>query len=229
VDIPVLSTFVHHVAVCEISPLSIDRSSLAKRWDDPLGIDALRADPTEPLGVGVQQMFNSQSIPEQEVYTLLSNPRRLRTLDHLRRRPNSVPLRELSEIIAAAESGETPAPRQVRATVYVSLHQTHLPKLDELGIVDYDRDRKEVRPLGRARQLGPYMDVMTRFGVSWGGFYRWLGVVGLFVILTAQMGLPGMSVLDPLLWTTTFLGLFALSTAYQLWGIRRRLWVPMFR
>ncbi len=171
-------------------------------------------------------MFNSKSITEHEVYTLLSNPRRLQAVDHLRRCPDGVSVRELSEAIATVESGETPAPRRVRSTVYVSLHQTHLPKLDELGVVDYDRDRKVVRPLDRARQLDPYMDVTTLFGISWGGYYRSLGVVALFVILFAQMGVPVMSTVDPLLWTTLFLGTLALSTAYQLWGVRRRLWVP---
>jgi hypothetical protein len=174
-------------------------------------------------------MFTNQSIPEQEVYTLLSNPRRLRTVDYLRRCPDAVSLRELSEIIATAESGKTPAPRKVRATVYVSLHQTHLPKLDELGIVDYDCNRKQVRPLTPARQLGPYMDVMTRFGVSWGDYYRLLGVVGLFVVLGAQMGLPAVSAVDSLLWTTAFLGLFAVSTTYQLWGVTGRLRTLLLR
>ncbi len=53
-------------------------------------------------------------------------------------------LSDLAEEIAAAETGERPPPRNKRQSVYVTLHQTHLPKLADHGVVDYDSERKTV-------------------------------------------------------------------------------------
>jgi hypothetical protein len=53
-------------------------------------------------------------------------------------------VRDLSEAVATLETAEDPPPRNKRQSVYVSLHQTHLPKLHELGIVTYDADSKAV-------------------------------------------------------------------------------------
>ncbi len=53
-------------------------------------------------------------------------------------------LSDLAEEIAAAETGERPPPRNKRQSVYVTLHQTHLPKLAHHDVVDYDSERKTV-------------------------------------------------------------------------------------
>ena len=88
-------------------------------------------------------------------------------------------VRELSEEVAARETGEDPPPRDKRQSVYVSLHQTHLPKLDDLGIVDYDNDSKEVALRDRVREIEVYMEVVPQYGLSWGEFYFGLGLLGL--------------------------------------------------
>ena len=172
-------------------------------------------------------MFHRCAIPEVEIYRVLSNSRRRETLAVLWTRSDTVTLRELSETIAAAEYGEMPAPRPLRESVYNALHQTHLPKLDELGLVSYDPIRKSVRSRPAANHLGRYMDVMTRAGISWGEYYRTLGVFGLFATVTSMVGVPGFAAVDPLVPATIFLGLFAVSTGYQLtvasFGLRGRL------
>lgn len=165
-------------------------------------------------------MFARDSIPESDVYHLLSNPRRRETLSVLWERPEPVTLRELSERIAAAEAGVDPAPRLLRESVYNGLHQTHLPKLGEFGLVEYDPDRKVVRPSATCRSLSRYMDNVTRAGITWGEYYRGLGIVGLFGVVASLSGLPGFTALDPLVISTGGLAVFALSTGYQLWTTR---------
>ncbi|MFC7131994.1 MULTISPECIES: DUF7344 domain-containing protein [Salinibaculum] len=161
-------------------------------------------------------MFQKVSIPESDVYYLLSNPRRRETLTLLWRCPDEVSLRELSEQIASTESGETPAPRALRESVYNALHQTHLPKLDEFGLVAYDPNRKLVRPRREGRHLSRYMDTVTPAGITWGEYYRGLGIGGLFAVVASLADLPGFAAVDPLVFASGALGLFALSTAYQL-------------
>jgi DNA-binding transcriptional ArsR family regulator len=159
-------------------------------------------------------------LPESDVYTVLSNRRRRDTLETLFRTQDEITVRELSEIIAAKEAGERPAPRKVRESVYVALHQTHLPTLDDHGLVDYDRDRKLVRSNRRARDVSPYLDVRTAFGVSWVGIYQWLGIIGLCVMVATVADAPIVELLPPLLVGSAFLGAFALASGIRLWRAR---------
>lgn len=152
---------------------------------------------------------------------MLSNSRRQHALAELRTRGGAVSVRALSEAIAADETGEWPAPRCVRESVYASLHQTHLPRLHELGIVEYDRTRKEVRARRGAREVERYMTIVTDWGLTWTELYQVLGVVTLFVVLAAQLGAPVIGAVDPLLWTSGALAAFAAVTVVQLWTAYR--------
>jgi hypothetical protein len=95
------------------------------------------------------------TLSRSEIHDVLRNERRRLVLERLWA-DGSETVRELSEHIAAVEAGEDPPPRNVRQSVYVSLHQTHLPKLDDLGIVVYDDDAKEVTISARAADLERY-------------------------------------------------------------------------
>ncbi|WP_323674398.1 hypothetical protein [Halorubellus sp. PRR65] len=78
---------------------------------------------------------------DDEVFELLANQRRRFVLHYLRRRPDeSVSLSTLSEAVAGWEHGVDPAELDYRErkSVRNSLHQFHLPKLDDAGIVSYD-------------------------------------------------------------------------------------------
>jgi hypothetical protein len=162
-------------------------------------------------------LSRTAALEECDVHRLLSNPRRREALEYLFHSPGAVELRELSEVIATAETGISPAPRKVRESVYVSLHQTHLPTLHDLGVVDYDRDRKVITVLDPVREVTRHMELTTVYGVTWTDFYRWVGVLGLCGVVGALTGLPAVSVLDPLVWASGSLAVLAGSTAYQLW------------
>jgi hypothetical protein len=155
---------------------------------------------------------------EEQIHDVLSNERRKRTLEILKRKRDEVELRTLAERLAEIESGESPPPRNCRQSVYNSLHQTHLPKLDELDIVEYDDDRKTVELQSAARTVDLYMEVLTPYGITWSTYYRTLAVLALITVIADQLGalfLPGDF---PLLLASFFLVVIALSTLYQLWS-----------
>jgi len=164
-------------------------------------------------------MFRRNSLPEGEIYEILANQRRRETIRHLSVTPEGGPisLRELSETIATRETGKSPPPRTTRESVYNSLHQTHLPKLEELGVVTYDRDTREVKICERARDVNRYMEVLTEHGLTWGEIYRSIGVGGLTVVVLALAGVPPFGWIAPLLWAIGFLVVFVIATSYQLW------------
>lgn len=167
-------------------------------------------------------MFRRNSLSEGEIYEVLANRRRRETLRNLSdaRDGGPISLQELSERIAAQETGESPPPRTTRESVYNSLHQTHLPKLEELGVVVYDRDAREVGLHDRARDVNRYMEVRTDRGFTWSEIYRTIGVAGLTVVVAALADVSPVDWIDPLLWASGFLLAFVVATSYQLWTNR---------
>jgi predicted transcriptional regulator len=125
-----------------------------------------------------------------EIHDILRNDRRRLAIKCLREQDGPLSVRDLSEEVATRETGESPAPRDKRRSVYVSLHQTHLPKLDELGIVSYDTDSKEVRLRDRAAEITTYMEVVPRYGITWAEYYLVLGILGFGTVLAASIGTP---------------------------------------
>lgn len=167
-------------------------------------------------------LFRETRLPEGEVYELLSNPRRR---ELLRRLPVDewVGLHELSTQVAAAETDTDPenVPRAVRETVYVSLYQTHVPRLCDLGVMEFDAERRRVRLVDR-RGVELYMDRVTRHGVTWGEVFRWTGTVGLTGVVASLAGVPLAAALDPLLWASGALAVIATASVAQLARSLRR-------
>jgi len=54
-----------------------------------------------------------------------------------------------------------------RKRVYTSLHQLHLEKMDDLGIVEYDRDRGLIERTETTERFGTYLDSVAVDGIAW--------------------------------------------------------------
>jgi hypothetical protein len=159
-----------------------------------------------------------------EIHDVLRNDRRRLVLEELFDAEEEGTVRDLAEYIASVEADESPPPRNVRQSVYVSLHQTHLPKLDELGIVSYDGETKEVRLDEHADAVAVYLNVDR--GAEPGDseanqrrlepVYIGVGVVGIAALVAHQLGVPGVSAVSGSLVGTPFLLLVVLLAAYRL-------------
>ncbi|WP_245626012.1 DUF7344 domain-containing protein [Haloparvum sedimenti] len=160
------------------------------------------------------------TLPETRIHALLSNERRQATLDRLSRADDELSVSDLATFVAERESGTSPPPRDVRESVYCSLVQTHLPTLEESGVVVHDADAQTVRLAPHAEQLRVYQEVVTSFGVTWAELYRTVGIVGLCAVLGSLVGAPGLARVDPLLWTSLALVGFAAVSVYHLWSYR---------
>lgn len=163
-------------------------------------------------------MASIQGTPQltkYQIHDVLRNKRRTWVLEQLQQTRKPIPLRELSEQVATLETGETPPPRNIRESVYNSLHQTHLPKLDDLGIVEYRVDRKVVAQSDSFHQVTLYMEVVSADDVTWATYYLTVGVVALVVTTLSSMGLSVFAALSVTAWSILFFALFALSALYQ--------------
>ena len=106
---------------------------------------------------GCQPVATNQSLTQDTKFHLLQNARRRNVLRYLDENPENAEseIREIALQVAAWEN-EKPI-EQVdspeRQRVYVSLYQTHLPKLDDAGVVDYNKHRGWVKPTQLVTQL----------------------------------------------------------------------------
>lgn len=120
----------------------------------------MSVEPERGSGVPEGREATEPELSTGDIHFTLSNCRRRFLLRYLSRQ-ESTTVKELSRAIAAWEN-ETPAEElsyDERKTVYTALLQTHLPKLDEMGLVEYDASRKRVRLTDRVDQLRPYLEL----------------------------------------------------------------------
>lgn len=94
------------------------------------------------------------------VFDILRNERRREVLEFLRD-ARTTTLSELAEHVAARENDKPvrELTSSERKRVYVSLYQSHLGKMAEAGVIDYDRSRGSVELREEASQCFVYLDI----------------------------------------------------------------------
>mgnify|MGYP006280568449 FL=1 len=103
-------------------------------------------------------------------FHLLQTERRRLALRYLFERERAgdavVPMGDVADQVAAWEHDTTVERLESaqRQRVYVGLYQTHLPKLDQHDVVDYDQSRGQVELRPRCRMLEPYLDLAPESG-----------------------------------------------------------------
>lgn len=129
-------------------------------------------------------------LTQAAAFDLLSCKRRRDALRFLRRGDGETELRPLSQQIAAWENDvpvEDVTYRE-RARVYTALRQVHLPKMDDAGVVAFDRDEGTVTLTDRASELAAYLDVEPHDTVPWSAYYAALGALSLALAVLAAVG-----------------------------------------
>jgi len=119
------------------------------------------------MSLSRQQKYET---PEKdEVYDLLSNHRRRYVVHYCKRENGSATLSDLAEQVAAWEQDKalSEVTSAERKRVYTSLQQTHLDRMAEAGIVEFDGD--EIELTEKARELDVYLDIVPSSSIPWGG------------------------------------------------------------
>jgi len=163
----------------------------------------------------LKQSKQNEPLDQAEIHHVLSNNRRYHVLNLLSDE-NPQDLRSLANDIAAAESGESPAPRKVRQSVYVTLHQNHLPKLDSLDLVQYDDTSKMVTLGDRANEVNVYLEAVERGHLSWSEYQLGVVILGLLATLASVIGTPVLTMFDPVAYASGALAVLLVSIAYQI-------------
>lgn len=158
-----------------------------------------------------------EPLHKDTVYHLLQNERRRLALRYLREIDPETDLGEMAVQVAAWENGATTeeVTSDMRQRVYIALYQSHLPKLSEEGVLDYDKDRKVIRRTDAAAQLDRYLTLDTTDDATDATdsarptAHVAVTAVGLLVLLASQV-----ATFNPLTLAVT-LGLFAVIAVQQ--------------
>ena len=158
----------------ETSPADTESGPSAGPDDDPKG----------------QQDQRDTELSLDQVFEILKNSRRRQTLHYLFENDGKATLSELAEHIAALENDVDikAITSSQRKRVYVGLYQCHLPKMDDMDVVDFEKNRGNVEVATNAFRFKPYLDQTE--DPDWHFLYAGVTAGG--------VGLFGLSLLEPL-------------------------------
>lgn len=114
----------------------------------------------------------------------LLTPRRKCILEHLSENGGEASVEEIISRILALEKKERNY--KSRKSVYVSLMQTHFPRLEREGIVRYDRNSGKIILINLPEGLDLYAETVGKFDVPWSVYYLLLSILMLFLGLFFQ-------------------------------------------
>ncbi|ELY87762.1 hypothetical protein C483_17733 [Natrialba hulunbeirensis JCM 10989] len=124
------------------------------------------ADEAEERESGEESADDDETFTEDEIFHLLQNERRRLVLRYLRGTNEPVRMRDVAEQVAAWEHDTTVAEltSTQRQRVYIPLYQSHLSKLDEAGVIDYQQNRGIVERKPLADEVDQYLQVTEQNG-----------------------------------------------------------------
>ncbi|MFC7137327.1 hypothetical protein ACFQRB_14460 [Halobaculum litoreum] len=138
-------------------------------------------------------------------------------------RAESAEIGELAEHVAAWENGvdvaEVDSTQRRRA--YVALHQTHLPRLDEAGVLRYESTREEIELTETGEDLRVYMDVVRGNDIPWSEFYLGLSAFAAALVTVAWLDFYPFSIGGDAAYAALVVALFAATSVVHLVRSRR--------
>ena len=157
-----------------------------------------------------------------EIFDVLQNERRRYALQYLREHDGPVQLGDLASHVAAQEydcpdSAVTSAQRK---RVYTTLQQSHLPRMHDTGIIDYDDENGIISKTAHTEELTIYLEIVPGSEFPWREYYLSLGAVSLAIVTILWVGVYPFTVIPPLVWTTLIAIVLSVSAAYHTYAGR---------
>ena len=159
--------------------------------------------------IGRKSKPNGTKLNKGEIFNILNNSRRRMVIRYLDENRGYTKLGPLAEHIAAKENGITV--QQLTSTqrkrAYISLYQCHLPKMDSLGVIEYNKSRGTIELQVSSTQLLEYLnvdrDAREETGEPAGQPWAILAVAGLVVavVTVGTIGLGPLAAAPAEAWT----------------------------
>ncbi|MFC7069040.1 DUF7344 domain-containing protein [Halobaculum lipolyticum] len=157
-----------------------------------------------------------QHVSEEELFDVLGNTRRRNALHAIvGAEERTHELGELSERVAAWENDVDVAEVDYaeRKRVYTALQQSHLPKLDDAGLVEFDKDRGTVDATPALEDVEIYLDVVRGDEIPWSEYYLGLSAVSAALLAAVWVDAYPFTMVPDLGWFAFVVVAFAVSAA----------------
>lgn len=113
-------------------------------------------------GSASDQSGSADELTRDDLFHVLQCRRRRLVLKYLHEHPGDEPadMSDIAEHIAALEHDTTvdSLRSKQRQRVYIALYQSHLPKMDDAGVINYNQDRGLVEATALADSFDGYLD-----------------------------------------------------------------------
>ena len=160
-----------------------------------------------------------EQLSKGEVFEVLRNQRRRYVLSFLKRADRPVELGDLAQQVASWEyetSLEGVTPEQ-RKRVYTTLQQTHLPRMDEAGILTFDSDLGVIEPTGRTEEISVYLEIVPGGEFPWRELYLSLGAISCALVAALWIGIYPFTAVPVLAWAGLISVTFTLTAAVHVY------------
>ena len=196
-----------HGSVPEVCGFSADRPTRQTSDTDMMSI------PTVSESTPVFEQCSTD-----DLFNVLSNSRRRYVVYFLKHTTDSVELGPLATQIAAWENNESRADVSSieRKRVYTSLQQIHLPKMDDIGVVDFDKRSGIIKPTASLAELTLNTNgTSTDESASWAVYYLMLSVLSLGLVTAILLDLRPIVLIPDLAWMTSLILSFLLVSVVE--------------
>lgn len=157
-------------------------------------------------------------LSRDEVFEVLSNRRRRFTLHYLQQNGDGAELGDVADQVAAWENGKSV--REVasdeRKTVYTSLQQFHLDKMEEKGVVEFDQRAGRIGLTEEADRLDIYLEVVEQYDIPWSYYYLGITVLGAILVTLSWANVPPFGGIPYSGWIVFLLGTLIVSAVSHL-------------
>lgn len=186
-----------------------------------LGSATTRQSDTGP-GPETREAEVGSELTEEEVFEVLSNRRRRYVLHYLVEE-GETDLGDLAEHVAAWENGKSVEDLSTgeRKRVYSALQQSHLPKMDSTGVVEFDKHRGTIDPSDAVEDLDIYMEVVKGNEIPWSEYYIGLAGVGTALVTAVWFDAHPLTLLPDVAWAAFLTTMFGVSALVHHYHARR--------
>ncbi|WP_049926235.1 DUF7344 domain-containing protein [Halopiger goleimassiliensis] len=143
-----------------------------------------------------------EELSKGEIFEVLRNQRRRYVLHYLKQDDRPVELGDLAQQVAAWEyetALDEVTPDQ-RKRVYTTLQQTHLPKMDEAGILSFDSNAGVIQATERTHDISVYLEIVPGHEFAWRELYLSLGAVSCALVAALYLEIYPFTMASELAW-----------------------------
>lgn len=166
---------------------------------------------------------NGENPSVDDLYGVFANRRRRYALHYLQQVDGRTGLGEMAEQIAAWEYGKTrqEVTSDERKYVYSALQQRHLPKMHDIGLVEFNKRDGTVEPTAVLDEIDVYAEVVEKDNVPWGVYFPSLSAVHSVLLTLVGFDVAPLTAFSDFKWALIILSSFLVSSLVFLYDTKR--------